>query len=80
MFHRDFPNQELLTIESKEVLCIILIFEVLGEPHNLKHLRITPLNKNIISSKSELDWLQIQEDRRLIQEERVMKFLTFKVR
>lgn len=42
----------------------------------LEELSVTPVLENIISNKSELDWLQIQEDMRFIQE-RTVKIVIF---
>lgn len=42
----------------------------------LEELSATPLPKNIISNKSELDWLQIQEDMKFIQD-RTVKIVIF---
>lgn len=43
---------------------------------HLEELSVTPVLENIISNKSELDWLQIQEDMRFIQE-RTVKMVIF---
>lgn len=43
---------------------------------HLEELSATPILENIISNKSELDWLQIQEDMRFIQQ-RTLKIIIF---
>lgn len=67
ILYRDFPDQEVNSLRSKELPYIVLDFEVLGESWTLEKLKATPLFENITSNKFKLDWFQIQDIIRYIQ-------------